>query len=298
MSQYNSRLLVMVKGASVWKKLKEIKLEKYGIDADASEVFDTKKKSVVLEGFSCEDEKLLGLVKDIAKNVKTDGLAIADTTNYNVEPYIYGAYYFGGKANSFVFEGDDERIALQDDVEITEPQRWIEYSDCEVSAKESSFLKDFSIKVKQNKKKTDIKYVCKIIVLDEENGNISDTLKKVPYINPEKNLDEIINSPMGGLMNGGIYSDISSASIVIPKMTENEIKDYAESVKNIDGAKVLICVWDGKDKTVHVWKCMNNSVSVVDVDEKEKMADMKGYLHKDDDSSYDDLIDLKKYIGL
>ncbi len=280
------------------KKLKEIKLKKYGIDADASEVFDTKKKSVVLEGFSCEDEKLLGLVKDIAKIVKTDGLAIADTTNYNVEPYIYGAYCFGGKSNFFVFEGDDERISLQDDVDITEAQKWIEYSRCEVSAKESSFLKDFSIKVKQNKNKADTKYVCKIIIIDDENGNISDALKKVPYINPEKNFDEIINSPMGGLMNGGIYPDISSASIVIPTMTENEIKDYAESVKNIDGAKVINCAWDGKDKVVHVWKCINNSVSVVDVDEKEKMAEMKGYLYKDDFGSYDDLIELRKYIEL
>lgn len=143
MSQYNSRLLVMVKGVSVWKKLKEIPLKKYGLDIDASEVFDTKKKSVVLEGFSCEDEKLLGLIKDIAKNIKSDGLAIADTTNYNVEPYIYGAYCFGGKANFFSFEGNDDRIGLQDNVEITEPQKWIEYSRCEVSAKEVSFLKDF-----------------------------------------------------------------------------------------------------------------------------------------------------------
>jgi hypothetical protein len=34
------------------------------------------------------------------------------------------------------------------------------------------------------------------------------------------------------------------------------------------------------------------------LDEKEKMSEMKGYLFRDDPGSFDDLVDLKKYLEL
>lgn len=298
MGQFNSRLFVMVKGVSVWKKLKDVPLKKYGIDAEAEEVFDSKKKSIIFEDFSCEDDKLLGLIKEIAKRIKTDGFAISDTTNYNVDPYIFGAYCFGGKAHSFVIEGNDERTALQNEVNIDEPQKWIEYSLCEVSKKEVSFLKDYSIKAKAYKPETESKYVCKIIVTNVQNGDIKESLKNVPYLNQEKDLYEVITSQMGKLMNGEVHEDISTASIVIPIMTEVDIREYTEKVKAISETKVSICAWNGKDTDVHVWKCINGAIEEIVVDEKHNISEMKGYLYFDDPGSFDDLVDLKKYIDL
>ena len=44
MSQYYSRLCINVRGAGVWKKLYDIKTEKYNLGASGEEVFSSKKR--------------------------------------------------------------------------------------------------------------------------------------------------------------------------------------------------------------------------------------------------------------
>ncbi|WP_026497775.1 hypothetical protein [Butyrivibrio sp. WCD2001] len=297
MSQYNSRLFVMVKKASVWKKLEEISFEKYGIGAHAYEVFNTKKKSVELDEFSCDDDQLLGLVKEIAKNIKNDGVVIADTIEYNVDPCVFGAYCFGGRVHSCVCEGDDDGN-LQSDVEINDIQKWIELSGCDISKKEVSNLKQYSIKAKEHKPEKEESFETKIIVTDTEKGNIQNTLKRVPWLNSEKTLYDIITGPDCNLFYGDVYQNIFSASLVVPEMTENDIKEFVEKVKRITGARVYLCVWKGKSTIVNVWKCSNDLIEEIEVDEKEKLIEMEVHIPGYLPVGIDDFIDVNKYIEL
>ena len=160
MAQYNSRVCIEVVDPSVFKKLLKLDTAKYGL-LSAKELFGCLDVSkCILDDFSLNEDLLLQLVTEIGKMLKTSGVVIGDTTNWNVDPFTYVVFYLGDQVEEFLFEFGDKRCELQDQVCIDSVLKWLTMADTGVTAKEKKQLQKLGYAVKLKARKVDkaIKY--------------------------------------------------------------------------------------------------------------------------------------------
>ena len=94
MSQYTSRFYIIVKDTSEWRRLTEdYDLEKFGLYIPD----DYDKKTYYMDDTCILEIDLDIFVEFIMNCLGKDVLVIADTTNYNVDPYNYCVYLINGK---------------------------------------------------------------------------------------------------------------------------------------------------------------------------------------------------------
>ena len=162
MAQNMSRLYVKADNVSFFDEVvKNINFKKIGVDADS--VCDRKKKIIYIDEFSCTENDLEKMCKKIKTalydsfSASGRGIFVADTTDYNVDPFTFGVYYFGvGKVTTFCYEIDDEeeRYDMHDETDITDIASWIQYGNLPISSKEKKVLAGYKIKVDTKKKIT------------------------------------------------------------------------------------------------------------------------------------------------
>lgn len=221
MSQYNSRLFIRVEYPSYWKRLYGMELNRYNLDVSAQELFGTRKKTVVVTDWSSSENQLEAMVKEIAKNL-IDCVIIADTTNYNENPYEFGVYYFGQKVNTFMIEEPEPGYDMFSTVDIENPSKWIYTANCAVSASIKRYLERFGIQCEV--KKVSVPKIDKYSVrFYFSSRNLTGAMAMTPFLNTKRNLlDEL--EEKGYRLNADIgYED---AAFEVPKQTSEEIDDY------------------------------------------------------------------------
>ena len=169
MSRYSSRFLMLVNTPSQWKALQQIDLTPYNLSVPAKDVFQSRKKQIVIaDDWACPEAKITKLVKEIVKRVK-NCVIIADTTDFNVNPFEYGVYYFGSKVGTFQIDEPDPGFDMFSTVDITNVSGWISASGCEISAGVKRYLAGFGIQCEISKAKTakETEYSVRFFVADE-----------------------------------------------------------------------------------------------------------------------------------
>lgn len=160
MAQYNSRVCIEVVDPSVFKKLLKLDTAKYGL-LSAKELFGCLDVSkCILDDFSLNEDLLLQLVTEIGKILKTSGVVIGDTTNWNADPFTYVVFYLGDQVEEFLFEFGNKRCELQDQVCIDDILKWFSVVDVGVTAKEKKQLQKlgYAVKLKARKAQKPIEY--------------------------------------------------------------------------------------------------------------------------------------------
>ena len=95
MSQYESRMHIMVSSPKEWEKLYHLDLHRYEVYEKAEEAFDLQGTEWVISEWSCTEKKLKEFVTQIAEALGEEGIVFADTTNINEDPYAYIVYSAG-----------------------------------------------------------------------------------------------------------------------------------------------------------------------------------------------------------
>ena len=164
MSQYESRMHIVVSTPEVWKKLHNLDVEKYGIFAPADEVFDLAGTEWEVSDWSCIEKDLKNFVSEVAEAIGKDGIVFADTTNINVDPYAYIVYAAGNGVREKEY-GFDEFCFETD---ISDLPEYLSYKNhFAFNEKELKVLKYFGIeRVKSGKK-----FIFKRILLNEGLGD-------------------------------------------------------------------------------------------------------------------------------
>lgn len=152
MAQYFTRIHIKVTGASVWKKLHAIEMDKYGIPFSAQDVFATKKYSLLLTEIPLDESNLKNLITEIAKAIRGSGVVIADTTDINVDPYTYGIYSMSSKVHDFLFQDLDDRCEMFRNADIADIAQWLTYGKFEIGPTEKKMLGAVNVRIKLPKK--------------------------------------------------------------------------------------------------------------------------------------------------
>ena len=139
MSQYDTRLLVKVKDTNDWSKLSNLSLMPYGIMDGFFEEYGKDNLSVYIPGgeWSCNESSLSELVDEISKRLP-NCIVLADTHNYNVDPYNYCLYYFNENGDEIYVEGDEMW-----EIEMSDIFAWFEANEISLSDEEKVFLENF-----------------------------------------------------------------------------------------------------------------------------------------------------------
>jgi hypothetical protein len=112
MSQYYAQLCIQVKSPESWKKLYDLNLSQYYIDADPKEFFDSSDLCCsISEEWSLDEQDLEFLVMDISMRLQKECIVIGECTNINVDTYTHIDYYLGN-------EVIDEDYSSLDDTEL------------------------------------------------------------------------------------------------------------------------------------------------------------------------------------
>ena len=139
MSQYNSRIYVKVPNIELWKKINKEKIKEYNID-----LYNNKDNIFISEG--CLDEgEILDFVQTIADTIDDKCIVIADTTNINIEPYVYYVYYLGDKVKdaSIYFDLHNEEADEMDEyfnINIDNVKDWLQKNKIKLNKKEKEVI--------------------------------------------------------------------------------------------------------------------------------------------------------------
>ena len=255
MSQYSSRLLMLVNSPSQWKILQQMDLTPYNISSPAKDVFQSRKKQILIaDDWACSEAKLTKLVKEIIKRVK-NCVIIADTTDYNVNPFEYGVYYFGSKVGTFHIDEPDPGFDMFSTVDITDVSGWISASGCEISSVVKRYLAGFGIQCEINKTKTEKakEYSVRFFVADE---SLDENMAKCPYINPNRCLQDVLEE-----RGRDLFASIgdNEASFEIPKQTEAAITNYTQELSK-HFSSVCAVAWDGKKEEFDLYSVKSDGV--------------------------------------
>ena len=152
MSQYTSRFYIIVKDTSEWRRLLEdYDLEKFGLYIPD----DYDKKTYYMDDTCILEIDLDIFVEFIMNCLGKDVLVIADTTNYNVDPYNYCVYLINGKMKTKCFEnGPKSQMFFK--TNIGDAVGWLNFGGFTFSEEDAEWLKTFGIegvKIKKTKKK-------------------------------------------------------------------------------------------------------------------------------------------------
>ena len=135
MSQYYGRIHIKVKEPQIWERFKETDDANF----DLAELAYTNQTSFVYDDdWSVEEFELEGIVTALAKTLGEDGIIIADTTNVNVDPYIYCVFYLGDKTRIDAFLDECEEVEAMLGISIEDIAVWLDYGKFEVSKKEQN----------------------------------------------------------------------------------------------------------------------------------------------------------------
>ena len=152
MSQYASRLTIIVKDVSAWKKIcEENYWEDYGIYISSD--YDEKTYST-FEACLFEDE-LESIAYELKECLGKDVLLISDTTNINVDDFTYCVYLINGNITSIYF-GEGRKAAMSYKTKIDDIAGWLKYGGFKFTEEDVEWLKSFGIegvKMKTSKKK-------------------------------------------------------------------------------------------------------------------------------------------------
>lgn len=140
MSQIDARMYIVVKDTKDWKPLYDIDFIQYQIDGTGRDIFEgTEDKEFLING-DWSPRNLEELVETIAEAIGRDKcLIIADTTNYNVDPYD-DCYYSLGKLHGHKYVDETEMFFESDILNIKE---WLDYADIDYLTEVENFIDEF-----------------------------------------------------------------------------------------------------------------------------------------------------------
>lgn len=146
MSQYSSRIHILVSSPMVWNRFKNNDDGGLGL----AELSDTDSNSFIIDGEnSYTEEELDHIVSVLASTLDRDGIIIADTTNINVDPYTYCVFMLGDAEifHSVMFDCDfhPEKSQMYEEVGIHDISNWLNYGDFNISELEEATLFDCGI---------------------------------------------------------------------------------------------------------------------------------------------------------
>lgn len=150
MSDYSSRLHIIVRDESKWSLLEEMNLSPYSLYAKAKEIFDSDDTECIIEdGWSVYENDLEDFVRELANKLGTDCVIIADTSDCSVEPNEFVACYFGEEViTKYMGEDGDKYSDMFFNTDIYETEDWIkqaiEYG-LDISNSEIEYLGEFGI---------------------------------------------------------------------------------------------------------------------------------------------------------
>ena len=250
MSQYSSRILIRVDYPSDWKRLYSLDLTKYNINVPAEDFFKTRKKQIELaDDWPCPEDKLKKFVSEIVKtNIRC--IVLADTTNFNENPFEYGVYYFGQKVKTFLIEEPDPGFDMFTTTDLTNIEEWINNSGCEITGSEKKYLAGFGIKAQVNKKSIpkESTYSIRFYLLDQD---VKSELAKAKFLDTDRNLlDKLKDNP-----HNYYWQNIAAneAAFEVPKQTMEEIKTYIKTYSE-QFTELFAVAWDGKSSNFIAWK--------------------------------------------
>ena len=136
MSQYNSRIYIKVKSIEDWKKLSDIDFKEFGFVENPFKGYD-KPVFEIDVGWSCYEDDLESIACEITERIP-DCFLIGDTTNINVDPYAFIAYYLGD-----CVECEEIECELQWETQLDEPFEWFAEAGIELDEKQKGYLKKF-----------------------------------------------------------------------------------------------------------------------------------------------------------
>ena len=235
MAQFSTRIAVRVDSISSWEKLQSMDLSSYGLSIQAKELFSSKKKQIVLgDEWSCSEEMLEKLVKEIVKKNKRS-IVIADTTDYNVDPFTFGVTYFGQKVETFLAEEPDAGYDLSSEVDISDISAWIAAAPCAITTKTQKYLKEFGIKSAVKKTSTPIRYLARFYFSGDD---LRGKMASMMFLGTDRGLLPELEDPQKKYLLSSV-SD-KDVSFEVPAMVDKEIdqclKEFAEK---FDKAYVL-----------------------------------------------------------
>ena len=139
MSQYYGRIHIKVKEPQIWERFKDTDDANF----DLADLASTNQTSFVYDDDWCVVEfELEGIVAALAKTLGEDGIIIADTTNANVDPYIYCVFYLGDTTHIDYFSVLDKskKVEKMLEISIEDIATWLDYGKFKISQKEQKVL--------------------------------------------------------------------------------------------------------------------------------------------------------------
>ena len=147
MSQYYSRINIIVSSQQVWGRFKN----EYdaGLDLASLERESITKSFVMDDEWSCTERELKNIVNRLSIRLGQDGIIIADTCDFNVDPYNYCVFYLGGRISESYKK--TKKCNMFHQTSIKNVTDWLKYGAFEFSDIEKKQLSKCGIRVNDNK---------------------------------------------------------------------------------------------------------------------------------------------------
>ena len=145
MSQYSSRIHIYVLSPDIWRKFED----EDDAGFDLSELADHSRCSFVLDELFAVEDELTDIVKALAKTLGKDGIIIADTRDFNVDPYDFCVYYLGADVHTeefSIFRGKS-KCGMFLETRIEDIDGWLSYGGFRVTQEEKEVLSRLGILV-------------------------------------------------------------------------------------------------------------------------------------------------------
>ena len=145
MSQYSSRIHIYVLSPDIWRKFED----EDDAGFDLSELADHSRCSFVLDEWFAVEDELTDIVKALAKTLGKDGIIIADTRDFNVDPYDFCVYYLGADVHTeefSIFRGKS-KCGMFLETRIEDIDGWLSYGGFRVTQEEKEVLSRLGILV-------------------------------------------------------------------------------------------------------------------------------------------------------
>lgn len=125
MSQYNTRINITVKYHEDWEEIKGFDFNQYGFAFGDSEL-EEQNKLVVDGDWSLDTQELKSLVEELAHKLPKSTVIIADTTDFNVDPFLYCVYAVNGEVYSKWTSYEDCYFVEQYDLNIANIKKYVQ----------------------------------------------------------------------------------------------------------------------------------------------------------------------------
>lgn len=136
MSEYYARINITVKDVNDWQKLKNLDqniVEKANFKLEAERIVSAKTPTFVVSEWSCNEDALLYLVCDFVRLIGHSAIIVADTTNFDVDPYTYLVCYLGGMIKMETYSCTSDRKSNPEDPHYGEGKMWNFHSNTNIS---------------------------------------------------------------------------------------------------------------------------------------------------------------------